>query len=63
MEMGEAGVEKEITIKLGAREVRGVAVSLGNPHFVMFVTEFGEKWQLEAAEIQRRAEFTARSER
>jgi len=57
MEMGEARVEKEITIKLGAREVRGVAVSLGNPHFVMWVTEFREKWQLQAAEIQRRAEF------
>jgi diaminopimelate epimerase len=57
MEMGEARVEKEITIKLGAGEVRGVAVWLGNPHFVMFVTEFGEKWQFEAAEIQRRAEF------
>jgi diaminopimelate epimerase len=57
MEMGEARVESEITIKLGAREVRGVPVSLGNPHFVMFVTEFGEKWQLQAAKIQRRAEF------
>jgi diaminopimelate epimerase len=57
MEMGEARVESEITIKLGAREVRGVPVSLANPHFVMFVTEFGEKWQFEAAEIQRRAEF------
>jgi diaminopimelate epimerase len=57
MEMGEAGVEKEITIKLGAREVRGRPVSLGNPHFVIFVTEFGEKWQAQAAEIQRSTEF------
>jgi diaminopimelate epimerase len=57
MEMGEAGVEKEITIRLGAREVRGIPVSLGNPHFVIFVTEFGENWQFEAAEIQRSAEF------
>jgi diaminopimelate epimerase len=57
MEMGEARVESEISIKLAAREVRGVPVSLGNPHFVIFVTEFGETWQLEAAEIQRSAEF------
>ena len=57
MELGEARVEKEITIKLGARKVRGAPVSLGNPHFVIFVTEFGEKWQLQAAEIQRSAEF------
>jgi diaminopimelate epimerase len=57
MEMGAAGVEKEITIKLGAREVRGRPVSLGNPHFVIFVTEFGKKWQALAAEIQRSAEF------
>lgn len=57
MEMGEVRVEREITIKLGAREVRGISVSIGNPHFVMFVTEFGEKWQFEAAEIQHSAEF------
>src|SRR6266478_5104424 len=57
MELGEARVEKEITIKLGARKVRGAPVSLGNPHFVIFVTEFGEKWQLQAAEVQRSAEF------
>jgi diaminopimelate epimerase len=57
MEMGEARVEKEIAIKFGAQELRGVPVSLGNPHFVMFGTEFGEKWQFEAAEIQHSAEF------
>jgi len=57
MEMGEARVEKEITIKLGAREVRGIPVSIGNPHFVMFVTEFEAQWQLQAAEIQCSAEF------
>jgi diaminopimelate epimerase len=57
MEMGEASVAKEITIKIGARVVRGVPVWLGNPHFVIFVTEFGEKWQFEAAEIQGSAEF------
>ena len=57
MEMGEARVQKEIAIKVGAAEVRGVPVSMGNPHFVMFVTEFGEKWQFEAAEIQGSADF------
>jgi diaminopimelate epimerase len=57
MEMGDARVEREITIKLGAREVRGIPVSMGNPHFVMFVTEFEENWQAQAAEIQRSAEF------
>jgi diaminopimelate epimerase len=57
MEMGEARVEKEINIKLATRDVRGVPVSMGNPHFVMFVTEFDENWQAQAAEIQRSEEF------
>jgi diaminopimelate epimerase len=57
MEMGEARVEKEITIKLDATEFQGMPVSMGNPHFVMFVSQFGETWQAQAAEIQCNAEF------
>lgn len=57
MEMGEARVGNEITIKFAAREGRGMPVSMGNPHFVVFVTAFDDKWQSQAAEIQRSAEF------
>lgn len=56
--MGEAVVGGEISVKLGAGEVRGIPVSMGNPHFVSFVAEFGRDWQSRAAEIQRDAQFT-----
>jgi diaminopimelate epimerase len=57
IEMGEAVVENEFALKLGGREVRGVPVSMGNPHFVTFVPEFPENWQQQAAEIQRSERF------
>src|SRR5271168_1176413 len=53
VEMGEAGVEAELALKVGAGEVRGIPVSLGNPHYVVFVAEFAENWRDEAANIQR----------
>jgi diaminopimelate epimerase len=56
-EMGEAVVAAEIAVKVGAAEVRGIPVSLGNPHFVSFVPDFAAGWQLRAAEIQRNAQF------
>ena len=57
VEMGEAAVGAELAVKLGAAEVRGIPVSMGNPHYVVFVSEFAENWQLRAAEIQRSSEF------
>jgi diaminopimelate epimerase len=57
IEMGEAVVENELALKVGSKEVRGVAVSMGNPHFVIFVREFPPNWQVHAAEIQRSAHF------
>jgi diaminopimelate epimerase len=57
MEMGEASVSGELTVKLGAREVRGLSISLGNPHCVVFVSGFEQNWQGEAAEIQRDPQF------
>ncbi len=57
VEMGEAAVGAELAVKLGAKEVRGIPVSMGNPHYVVFKREFSDKWQTEAAEIQRSSEF------
>src|SRR5207302_1335001 len=57
IEMGEAAVGKELSLKLGAREVRGIPVSMGNPHYVVFVREFAPNWQAEAAEIGRHHDF------
>ena len=49
--MGEPQVGDEFPIKLAFGEVRGIPVSMGNPHYVVFVTEFAPGWQEEAAEI------------
>lgn len=57
IEMGEAVVENELALKVGAGEVRGIPVSMGNPHYVTFVPEFAADWQAHAAEIQRNPHF------
>jgi diaminopimelate epimerase len=58
-EMGEAAVGAELALRLsgGRSEVRGIPVSMGNPHYVIFVPEFVENWQTQAAEIQRSSRF------
>ncbi len=56
-EMGEAIVQPEIVVKLGFGDVRGIPVSTGNPHFVVFVHDFPRDWQARAIEIQRHAQF------
>jgi diaminopimelate epimerase len=55
--MGEPQVGDEFSIKLAFGEVRGIPVSMGNPHYVVFVDEFGPAWQAEAAEIGRHHDF------
>jgi diaminopimelate epimerase len=57
VDMGEAVVGADLTLKLGAGEVRGIPVSMGNPHYVMLVPDFSLNWQNDAAEIQRSGEF------
>ncbi len=57
VDMGKAVVGAELALKLSAGEVRGIPVSMGNPHYVMLVPEFAPNWQNEAAEIQRSSEF------
>ncbi len=49
--MGEPQVSDELCLKVASREVRGIPVSMGNPHFVVFVDEFAPGWQAESAEI------------
>jgi diaminopimelate epimerase len=58
IEMGEAVVEAELAVALSGQEVRGIPVSMGNPHYVVFVSEFPANWQTYAAEIQRNPQFT-----
>ena len=47
--MGEPQVGDEFPIKLGSGEVRGIPVSMGNPHYVIFVSEFVPGWQARAS--------------
>jgi len=55
--MGEPQVGDEFPIKLAFGQVRGIPVSMGNPHYVIFVKEFAPGWQAEAAEIGRHHDF------
>ena len=49
--MGAPEVGGDLSVRLAQRAVAGISVSMGNPHFVMFVDEFAHEWQKEAAEI------------
>jgi diaminopimelate epimerase len=57
VEMGAAEVGAELAVRLDANQVRGIPVSVGNPHYVVFVPEFVEDWRRKAAEIQRSPRF------
>ena len=50
--MGEPNVLGELILALGSGQVRGVSLSMGNPHYVVFGTEFPSRWKEIAAEIQ-----------
>jgi diaminopimelate epimerase len=58
MEMGKPTVAAELALAVAGGEVRGVPVSMGNPHYVIFVSQFAEDWQAQAAKIQRLPSFT-----
>jgi diaminopimelate epimerase len=55
--MGKATVAPELALKTNSGEVRGIPVSMGNPHFVIIVSEFTRNWQSQAAEIQKLPQF------
>jgi diaminopimelate epimerase len=50
--MGQPNVGPELVIRSSFGETHGIAVSMGNPHYVVFVPEFPPGWQARAAEIQ-----------
>ena len=55
MGVPEIGNEFAVRTRLGG--VGGIPVSMGNPHFVVFVDEFWPDWQARAADIQRDPSF------
>ena len=56
-EMGKAAVSPELALKTSTGDVCGIPVSMGNPHYVIFVPEFARNWQSQAAEIQSKPQF------
>ncbi len=61
--MGKPDVGGESTVRLTEGEVTGTLVSMGNPHFVMFVSEFEPGWQGVCRENLEAPRFQARHER
>ena len=57
MAMGSARVEAEFSLDTSKGNIRGIPLSTGNPHFVIFVDEVPRDWQARAAEIQRSSQF------
>ena len=57
MEMGEPQVGSEFSMTLGFAPVHGTPVSMGNPHYVVFVNEFSPVWQKEGSEIGSHQDF------
>ena len=55
--MGAPQVSDAFAIEVASREVRGIPVSMGNPHFVVFVDDFAPDWQAKAAEIAKHQDF------
>lgn len=55
--MGEPQLGDEFSIKVAFGQVGGIPVSMGNPHFVVFVDEFAPGWQGDAAEIAKHHDF------
>jgi diaminopimelate epimerase len=49
--MGQAMVSDAHRLRLASRDVEGIPVSTGNPHFVIFVEDFTEQWSALGAEI------------
>ena len=54
MEMGEPRVREEMAVDLGHALYSGVPVSVGNPHYVIFVQEFPAEWREDSQLIQAR---------
>jgi diaminopimelate epimerase len=50
-------VGEAFTIALGGARFTGVPVSVGNPHFVIFVPDFPSDWQRISQQIQARADL------
>ena len=55
--MGPPSVDPELTLGLTEDEVKGIPVSMGNPHLAIFVDEFAPRWKEMAAQIAIHRDF------
>jgi diaminopimelate epimerase len=55
--MGKPEISELRSLKLAPRQVSGIPVSMGNPHYVVFVDEFADGWQAEGLRIQQQPVF------
>jgi diaminopimelate epimerase len=56
-DMGEPEVGAELPIETKSVHAKGTRISMGNPHFVIFVEEFKDGWQKEAELIGAQSQF------
>src|SRR5947209_8394979 len=56
-EMGAPQVDLPFSMNMSFGELEGTPVSMGNPHYVIFVNEFAPRWPSEGAEIGRDPRF------
>jgi diaminopimelate epimerase len=56
--MGQPEVGSQLSIETMWVRAAGTRVSMGNPHFVIFVDRFAEDWKREAALIQSQPHFS-----
>jgi diaminopimelate epimerase len=56
-DMGNPEVGVELSFNLQEMQATGTKVSMGNPHFVIFVDQFPQAWQQDAAQIAKQPQF------
>lgn len=56
-DMGIPKIEGELTIETSLFRATGTKLSMGNPHFALFVEHFKEEWQLQAVMIGEQPQF------
>ncbi len=56
-DMGKPDVGGQLSIETGGVRAVGTQVSMGNPHYVVFVESFQDGWQRQAALIQVQPQF------
>jgi len=56
-DMGKPDVGGQLSIETGGVRAVGTQVSMGNPHYVIFVENFQDGWQRQAALLQTQPQF------